>query len=79
MEAIAIPSTTACSKRARVEPDFETRMALYAEAEELLIADAGIIPLFHSPDYVLIKPHIQGFIIEPFGAPSLGDVIVLPK
>ena len=66
-------------ERARVEPDFEARMALYAEAEELLIADAGIIPLFHSPDYVLIKPHIQGFIIEPFGAPSLGDVIVLPK
>ncbi len=66
-------------ERARVEPDFETRMAIYAEAEELLIADAGIIPLFHSPDYVLIKPHIQGFIIEPFGAPFLRDVVVLPK
>ncbi len=66
-------------ERARVEPDFGTRMALYAEAEELLIADAGIIPLFHSPDYALIKPHIQGFIIEPFGAPFLRDVVVLPK
>lgn len=66
-------------ERARTEQDFEARMALYAEAEELLIADAGVIPLYHSRDYALVKPHVRGFAISPLGLPTLRTVTVLTE
>ena len=34
-------------EQARVEGDSEVRLAFYREAEQLLMDDAGIIPLFH--------------------------------
>ncbi len=37
-------------ERARAEQDREIRLGLYREAEQLLMDDAGIIPLFHVKD-----------------------------
>ena len=45
--------------------DRESRLNLYREAEQLLMDDAGIIPLFHVKDYVLVRPHVRGFGISP--------------
>ena len=73
------PAFDALLERARTERDFATRMALYAEAEELLIADAGIIPLYHAQDYALVKPNVRDFVVSPLGFPILRNVTVLPE
>ena len=65
-------------ERARVQQRFETRLTLYGEAEQLLMDDAGIIPLFHVKDYVLVRPHVQGSRILPLGLPYLDEVTLGP-
>ena len=65
-------------ERARVEADVDARLALYGEAEQLLIDDAGIIPLFHVRDYVLIRPHVEGFRVLPVGQPDLTGIRLTP-
>ena len=66
-------------EEARSESDFDRRMALYQEAEQLMITDAAIIPIYHAPDYVLTKPHVRGFSIGPLGIPLLQNVVIGPR
>ncbi|MDA1035995.1 MAG: ABC transporter substrate-binding protein [Chloroflexi bacterium] len=66
-------------EEARSETNRERRMALYQEAEQLMITDAAIIPIYHAPDYVLTKPHVQGFRIGPLGIPLLQNVVIGPR
>lgn len=63
-------------ERAHLELNPDARLALYREAEALIVEDATIIPLFHAPDYLLIKPDIEGFVIEPFGSLLLTEITV---
>ncbi len=65
-------------ERARIEPDRETRIGLYQQAEQLLMDEAGIIPLFHVKDYVLIKPHVMGFDVSPLGLPKVEAITLGP-
>ena len=65
-------------ERARAEQKFETRLDLYRNAEQLLMDDAGIIPLFHVKDYVLVRPHVRGFRILPLGQPYVEEVTLDP-
>ena len=65
-------------ERARVQQRLETRLTLYREAEQLLMDDAGIIPLFHVKDYVLVRPHVHGFRILPLGLPHLEEIVLTP-
>jgi oligopeptide transport system substrate-binding protein len=66
-------------EEARSETDRARRMALYQEAELLMITDAAIIPIYHAPDYILTKPHIEGFSVGPLGIPLLQHVVVGPR
>lgn len=75
----ANPEYDALLERARVEPDPEARLALYAQAERILIEDAAIIPLRHSSNYVLVKPYVEGFSVNPFGAPVITEAALLPE
>ena len=64
-------------ERARAVPDRERRLNLYREAEQLLMDDAGIIPLYHVKEYVLLRPHVRGFRISPFGQPDVTGITLL--
>ncbi len=64
--------------RARSEPIRDIRLDLYGQAEQLLMDDAGIIPLFHVKDYVLVRPHVRGFDISPYGQPDITGITLLP-
>ena len=66
-------------EEARTEQDNVRRMALYQEAEKILVEDAAIIPLYHAPDYVLTKPYVHGFSIGPLGIPLLHNVVIGPR
>ncbi len=52
-------------EQARIEPDVENRMALYQQAEEILVDDAAAIFLFHFRDNVVVKPYVKGYILSP--------------
>ena len=60
---------------ARIEPDAAQRVALYHEAERLIIEDAAWVPLWFTGErYVLIKPDIQDYRVTPMILPKLRQV-----
>ena len=58
-------------ERAAVEPDPEARVALYQEAERLVLDEWVAVPLWHYRDYALVRPHVQGYQLSPIGIPYL--------
>ncbi|MXW30593.1 MAG: peptide ABC transporter substrate-binding protein [Chloroflexi bacterium] len=63
---------------ARAEWDREIRLSMYGEAEQLLIDEAGLFPLFHFKDYVLLRPRVQGFQMNPLGQPDVAGITLNP-
>ena len=53
-------------------------MPFIGEAEQLLMDDAGIIPLFHVQDFVLVRPNVEGFRMLPVGQPDLTSIKLKP-
>jgi oligopeptide transport system substrate-binding protein len=60
---------------ARVEPDAVRRVALYREAEALIVGDAAWVPLwFQGERHVLVKPYVKGYRLTPMIVPKLTQV-----
>ena len=59
---------------AAIERDPARRRDLYLEAQRIILADAVIIPCYHSIDYTLVKPHVKGLTITPMGILELDSV-----
>lgn len=56
-------------EQARIEPDVSQRLAMYQQAEQLLVDDTAAIFLGHSRYFVLIQPRIAGYVLTPIGVP----------
>ncbi|MEX2144948.1 MAG: peptide ABC transporter substrate-binding protein [Candidatus Spechtbacterales bacterium] len=54
-------------REARVEPDPQKRIQLYRQIEDIVVADAPWITLFHPKDSILIKPFVCGYYPTPMG------------
>ena len=65
-------------ERARTETDTEARLALYQQAEEIVVQDAPWIPLSHGKNSYLIKPYVKGYIVPQFVIPNLRYVTIEP-
>ncbi len=74
----ANPKFDSLVEAARVELDRDARLELFREAEQLLMDDAGIIPMFHVRDFVLVHPHVNDFSISPVGQPSISGIMLDP-
>lgn len=59
------PVLDAVLEQARVEVDVNKRMALYQQAEQLLVIDAPAIFLTHPLSYTLVKPYVKGYTDSP--------------
>ena len=70
------PEVDRLLEEARVEQDFEKRMELYQEAEQIILEDAPIVPLTHDADYWLTKPYVKGMIYPPVIIPKLKYVSI---
>ena len=70
----ANPEVDRLLEEARTEQDVARRMALYNQAERLIISDAAAIPLTHGRDYLLVKPYVRGFVLTSTGLPVLTGV-----
>ncbi|MBU0490459.1 MAG: peptide ABC transporter substrate-binding protein [Chloroflexi bacterium] len=73
------PTVDDLLKQARTEPDAAKRMALYQQAEAIIVNDAPWVPLFHSIDYVLVKPYVKGLQITPQGQLILQNLQISPE
>jgi ABC-type oligopeptide transport system substrate-binding subunit len=46
---------------ARTEQDRTRRFAMYADAEQLILDDAVVVPTFWPVEHVIVKPCVQGY------------------
>ncbi|NOT05485.1 MAG: peptide ABC transporter substrate-binding protein [Anaerolineales bacterium] len=63
------PALDALLEQARVEQDVTKRIALYKQAEQMLVDDAPVLFTTHSLSYQLVKPYVKGYVFTPFDIP----------
>ncbi|KAF0108184.1 MAG: peptide/nickel transport system substrate-binding protein [Anaerolineaceae bacterium] len=63
------PALDAILEQARTEQDVAKRIALYQQAEQMLIQDAAALFTRHSISYVLVKPYVIGYVLTPIDIP----------
>lgn len=57
--------------QARTERDAEKRLALYQQAEKLVVTDVAWIPLYFAQAHEVINPRVQGWVDPPIILPRL--------
>ena len=72
------PEVDALLEKAGVEPDNELSLALYQQAEQKLVTDAVCLPLWFGQNYILVKPYVKGYSLDPSGIATLNKVSIEP-
>jgi oligopeptide transport system substrate-binding protein len=62
--------------KAAVEQDYATRMTIYQQAEQVVVDQAPVMPLWFGRNYLLISPEVHDYNIDPLGVPRLNLVTV---
>jgi oligopeptide transport system substrate-binding protein len=70
------PSLDALLDQAGIEQDEAERLAMYQEAEQMVIDDAPCLPLFHGNNYILVKPYVKDYLLSPLGMADLSKVYI---
>jgi ABC-type transport system substrate-binding protein len=63
------PALDTLLERARIEPHVDQRLALYQQAEQMIVDDTAALFLDHSRRFMLIQPRIAGYVLTPIGMP----------
>ena len=63
------PALDALLEQARVEQDVNKRMAMYQQAELMIVVDAAGLWTTHSLSYELVKPYVKGYTFTPIDVP----------
>ena len=58
-------------------PDATQRLDKYAQAEQLALTDAPLLPLYYDVSYMLVKPYVKGLAVTAAGIWTLKDVYIL--
>lgn len=64
-------------KQGDQQNDPAKRLALYAQAEQLALGDAPLLPIYHEISYMLLKPYVKGLVMTGAGIWTLKDVYIL--
>lgn len=62
--------------QAAIEPDHTTRMNLYHKAEKIILDEAACLPLWYNTSYILVKPYVKNYKINPMGIPMLSQAYI---
>ncbi len=73
------PDFDALLEAAAAEPDKNLSLALYQQAEQMLVADAACLPLSFGVNYVLVKPYVSGYQLNLLGFAMLNEVSIEPQ
>jgi len=65
-------------EEARYIADREKRMALYQQADGILVEDAAIVPIYYGRHHMLIKPWVRRFSPSAMGWSLWKDVVIEP-
>lgn len=66
-------------KEARRDLDQAARLARYAQAERILVAEAPVLPLTYERDHLLLKPWVRRYPISGSRAIFWKDVVLEPR
>jgi peptide/nickel transport system substrate-binding protein/oligopeptide transport system substrate-binding protein len=61
-------------REAEVTQDEDERSRLYLQAQQLIIDDHVLIPLYNDVSYTVARPYVKGLVISPIGILSLEDI-----
>jgi len=70
------PQLDSLLDQASTEQDTNIRLKMYQQAEQIVVQDAAILPLFFGHNYVLVKPYVKDFALSPLGFPMLNKVSI---
>ncbi len=70
------PGVDSLLEMASLEQDNEKSLELYQQAEQILVSDAACLPLWFGQNYVLVKPDVTGYQLNPLGFAMLNEVSV---
>jgi peptide/nickel transport system substrate-binding protein len=59
------PAFDVLYEQSLIEQDYETRLSLYRQMDQMIINDAPVVPLWYDEVIRLVQPNVQGF--EPNG------------
>ncbi len=68
------PKVDALLDQANVEQNAAKRTDLYRQAQQQILDDVAIIPIYHGTDYALVKPSVKGLSITAMGILRLETV-----
>ncbi|HEX9332202.1 MAG TPA: peptide ABC transporter substrate-binding protein [Anaerolineales bacterium] len=63
------PQLDALLETARVEQDVTKRIAMYQQAEQIIVDDAAALFTTYSLSYQLVKPYVKGYVFTPIDIP----------
>jgi oligopeptide transport system substrate-binding protein len=78
-EEYSNPDVDTLLDRAAVEADNELSLELYRQAEQMLVDDAACLPLWFGQNYILVKPYVKGYELNPMGFAMLNKVRIEGK
>ena len=62
-------------EEARVEADIQKRIALYHDAEQMIVDAAPWVPMWFTGDrYALVKDYVEGYVMTPMIVPKLRQI-----
>jgi oligopeptide transport system substrate-binding protein len=72
------PAVDALLDKAALEADSAKSLALYQQAEQMLVDDAAMLPLWFGESYTLVKPYVTGYKLNAMGFAWLNKVSIKP-
>ena len=70
------PALDILLESAGIESDTARSLEMYQRAEQMLVDDAAILPLWFGKNYVLVKPYVHGYVLNAMGFAWLDKVTV---
>jgi len=71
------PAIDAVMDAAALEPDTAKSLGMYQQAEQMLVDDAAVIPLYFGQNYELIQPYVKGYVLNAMGFAWLNKVTLV--
>jgi oligopeptide transport system substrate-binding protein len=65
-------------ERARTVPKQTQRLALYRQADQMLVENAYLVPVYHMRQVSLLKPWVRQYPVSPMNVCYWKDVIIEP-
>jgi oligopeptide transport system substrate-binding protein len=73
------PELDSLLDQAAIEQDDALRLSLYRQAEQKVVDEAPCLPWWFGTNYVLVKPYVKDYVLNPLGIPDLSKVYIEKK